>query len=116
MKTMAFVATVALIIGMGLGWRFAPGRYRHHYRTGRTISLVDASGRELGVIPAGSPLLSDVRLYEAADLGWWGYVPVYFGTMTEAKALGVEPGQQVSSIMDIKLNAAEAARGMPVKP
>lgn len=98
----ALAAGVAL--GFWLGWVSSPGPFRHFYRGARDLKLVGVEGKIVGTIPAGSPLLSDEKLLDAPDLGWWAYVPVTFHDMRMARTQGVVPSSKADSIGDIVLS------------
>ena len=55
----------------------------HRYKTKSAVFLVGGTG-PLGTLPAGTPVLSDESIESAFDMGWWGYVPVSFGSGGEA--------------------------------
>ncbi len=60
-------------------------------------------GRGASVIPVGSFLISDCEFDPKGELGWWGYVPVYFGTQAEAARFIVPSKVRVESPVQITL-------------
>ena len=115
MKLIAVVA-ISVVCGFLAGWWLGPGKYRYHYRASHDILLLDASGNMVARVPQGSPLLASRQLGDSVDLGWWGFTPIYFSTMSEARFLGVIPGNEMASIMDIKLNARWPMHDQSSKP
>lgn len=84
------VVLVAALVGGGVGWHLKPAESDHLFRTSKPTRIQSASGQTLGVLPAGTPLISELELQRGGETGWWGYVPVYFGTSAEASDLVVE--------------------------
>ena len=86
MKTVA-VFLLGLLCGAAVVWWLVPGRYHHLYQTTGPLTLTH-QGRVIGVLPKGSPLLTNVELTRTPDLGWWGFAPVLFDDMWRAQDLG----------------------------
>lgn len=57
------------------------------YKTSRMVALVDTEGRDTGRLPLGTSIVSALKADPGGELGWWGFVPVYFGTSSEAAKL-----------------------------
>jgi hypothetical protein len=95
---------IGLLVGFGLGWYFSAGPFRYFYKATRDLQLLGKGGKVIGMVPKGSPLLSDEKLVDAPDLGWWAYVPIQFHTMRVARDQGVKPAEKVKSITDITLS------------
>jgi len=104
MKTLV-IFFVGVVLGGVAGVLLAPhvfsGYMPHQYQTSKPIKLFDNEGREVGILPEGTPMIADVKLVRAPDIGWWGFVPVLFNDMWEAQDLGVVP---VSGAPDIASN------------
>jgi len=94
MKTLG-IFVVGVLVGGVLGVVVAPrfsSRYMpYEYRTVKPIKLSASQGRQTMYLPEGTPVVSDVELVRAPEIGWWGFVPVLFNDMWEAQDLGVEP-------------------------
>lgn len=94
------IAACALATGFIAGWLASPGPFRHWYKSSKVITLVDmldGRRRVLGRIPSGTLVVADRSLGRHGEVGWWGYVPVLFGTETEARGLLAETSERVTS-------------------
>jgi len=101
------ILVLGLAIGFGSGWFVSQGSYRHFYETTQELQLLGSEAKIMGSLPIGTPMVSDLKLEPAPDLGWWAFVPVYFDTMAEAIEMGVKPRESgiVSVIMEATLRA-----------
>lgn len=102
-----FATAVGLFVGGGAGWvagrrSLAPTR-GYDVRT-RTI-LTDSEGRRIGELGPGIVVLTSERLDAESDLGWWGYVPVAFGTGTEAAQMMRTTPRHVASPVSVTVRA-----------
>ena len=104
---MSFVlgSALGLLVGLVLGWRLAPGRYRHFYRATKPIQLLTKDSRPLCTLPAGTPMLSELELLPVSDLAWWAYVPIQFDDMQEALETGVAAGSREALVSHASLHA-----------
>lgn len=103
MRALAF-GVVGLLLGVGLGWLVAPCPPRQHsFRVDQEVTLLNVNGAPLGTIPVGTILLSECDFDPKGELGWWGYVPVYFGTQAEAARFLVPTNTRIESITQITL-------------
>jgi len=78
---------IALLTGafcFSAGWILSPGPYRLVYITAKPLLVTNSRGESLGRIPAGTHVISKLRLSNSPDIGWWCFVPVSLGTMAEA--------------------------------
>ncbi len=105
MKTLVYVVG-GLVVGLAAGWSLGTRFHDHWYRVEHEVTLLDKAGARLGVVPAGSVLLSNRRLNPNGELGWWGYVPVYFGTEAEAGRFVKPSSTGLTSVTQITLNGA----------
>jgi hypothetical protein len=96
---------MALLLGLAVGWRLSPGRYRHFYRTTKPIRVLTKDSRPLCTLPAGTPMLSEIELLPVSDRGWWAYVPIQFDDMQEALDLGIAAGSRDALVSRATLHA-----------
>lgn len=80
-------ALISCACGIAIGRYFLPLDKYERYSAIQKISLTDAQGVELGTIPSATILISREPLMPNGEYGWWGAVPVYFGTSSEAEKL-----------------------------
>ena len=102
---------LGLLAGLALGWRLAPGRYRHFYRATKPIQLLTKDSKPLCTLPAGTPMLSELELRPVSDQAWWAYVPIQFDDMQEALEMGVAAGSQQALVSQATLHARSEGEG-----
>lgn len=103
-----FVVPAALILGMLTGKVMFSSAPDVIYTTSRPVFLLDKDGNNLGQLPIGTPIVSTLRLDPNGELGWWGSVPVYFGTSSEASDLLQRSRLKVSNVNEaITLNGVK---------
>ncbi len=82
--------SVAFVLGITAGVavtrQLAPNTTRFAYQSRMEVVLADAHGNEVGSIPPGSTLFSSDEP-DGADIGFQAYLPISFGTGSEAKVL-----------------------------
>jgi len=83
-RTTVVVALLTGAVCFSAGWIFSPGPYRLVYVTAKPLLVTNSKGESLGRIPAGTQVISKLRLSNSPDIGWWCFVPVSLGTMDEA--------------------------------
>jgi hypothetical protein len=105
--TLILGLALGFVAGLILGWRLFPGPYRHFYQATREIQLLTQDSRPLCALPAGTPMLSEVKLLPVSDRGWWAYVPVQFDDMQDALDLGIAAGSQEALISRATLHARD---------
>jgi hypothetical protein len=104
MRLLAF-GVAGLLLGVAIGWFIAPRPPRQHFfRVEHEVTLLNVEGAQVGLIPPGSFLVSECDSDPRGELGWWGYVPVYFGTQTEAARFVVPSAHGVESVTQITLS------------
>lgn len=81
------VVSILCASATGIGYYLGKSARSNAYTTLKTIELADRHGAILGNLPAGTVLVSELKLSRDGDLGWWAYVPLYFGTTDEARPL-----------------------------
>lgn len=81
-----FLAGVAMGVGLGRVV-FRPVVPDHIYEITRSTSLTGPDGTKLGQLSTGVAVISHLEIDPDEDIGWWGYVPVRFGTMDEAQRI-----------------------------
>ncbi len=83
-----FILGVALLaLGFLTGWYSRGDGHSNGYRASTELSLSTPDGVLLGTFPKGTVFVSELAGDRDADLGWWAYLPVYFGTSDEARTL-----------------------------
>lgn len=116
MKLVAF-GLAGLLVGVAIGWFVLPRAARQRsFRVEHEVTLLDKDGRGASLIPVGSFLISDCDFDPKGELGWWGYVPVYFGTQAEAARFLVPSNVRVESPVQITLSGASPDEVVAPRP
>jgi hypothetical protein len=102
-----FATAIGLVVGAGMGWvagrrSLTPTR-GYEVRT-RTI-LTDPDGRPIGELAPGVIVVTSEPLDPGSELGWWGYVPVAFGTGSEAARMMGTSARNVASPVTVTVRA-----------
>lgn len=81
---------LGLVLGGGIGFlagRAAVGRaFIKSFQSHAPVAIVNEEGLQIGTLPVGRPVLGWEGLGHP-DVGWWGCIPMLFGTGSEAADL-----------------------------
>lgn len=120
----AIVSTSLVLVGLALGsilgW-FAGRRSAigtRGYKIAARAILTDPEGKPVGELAPGIVVLSSDPLDPRGDLGWWGYVPVHFGTAEEAALILRTSPDRISSPVSVSVRALLPGdvASVPAKP
>ena len=95
------------VLGIALGWFLARGSLmpsRGFSVSTRTL-LTNRQGQTVGELAPGIMVVSSERLDSQSDLGWFGYIPVYFGTGDEAARILRNSSDRIVSPLSIGVAA-----------
>src|SRR5437870_13639073 len=84
---------IALLTGafcFSAGSILSPGPYRLVYITAKPLLVTNSRGESLGRLPAGTHVISKLRLSNSPDIGWWCFVP-----RSEERRVGKGSGSRV---------------------
>jgi len=94
-------------VGGAVGW-FAGRRSSsptYAYEIRQRAILTNPTGLPIGELEPGVVVVTGEPLNPESDLGWWAYVPVTFGTGTEAAQIIRASPKNISSPVSVTVRA-----------
>lgn len=107
MITLLLVGSMGVGVGSVAGWlagRRASLPTRGYEVRTRAI-LTNPEGHPVGELAPGVVIVTSAQLNPESDVGWWGYVPVTFGTGTEAARILQKSSERLESPVTVTVRA-----------